>query len=223
MKNLFNKFFECFRVQWPVAIVSISGILSVCCLTACFQVKAGKAVQYRNISEDFHITYQPSTSYDVFMWLTFQLILLWACFTKSSKSTLHSWCDHNCFSRAKSAVCSKQCNETSNRPQWSHKWNYVQDHWWKLCPKMCWLFLRSISERWTFDKILWECYWKVSAFAFISNHTNIFSVTNCIIVSSRHPNLVSNIEEVIDDGVSLMAMNSNDDIIGIRLSCIVTK
>ena len=105
MKNLFDKFFECFRVQWPVLIMSISGILSVCCLTACFQVKAGKAVQYRNISEHFHITYLPSTSHDVFMWLTFHLILLWACFTKSSKSTLHIWWDHNCFSRANTIDC----------------------------------------------------------------------------------------------------------------------
>ena len=59
--------------------------------------------------------------------------------------------------------------------------------------------------------------------AFISNVMSIFSVTNCINLPSRHPNLVSNIEEVIDDGVSLMAMNSNNDIIGIRLSCVVTK
>ena len=117
---------------------------------------------------------------------------------------------------------SKQCNETSNRPLRSHKWNYVQDHWWKLRPKMSWLFLRCISERWTFDKILWKCYWEVSTFALISNVMNIFSVT-FINLPSRHPNLVSNIEEVIDDGVSLMAMNSNNDIIGIRLSCIVTK
>ena len=39
----------------------------------------------------------------------------------------------------------------------------------------------------------------------------------------RHPNLVSNIVAVIADGVSVMAMNSNDDIIGIRLSCTETK
>ena len=54
------------------------------------------------------------------------------------------------------------------------------------------------------------------------NRHDIFSVT-FINIPSRHPNLVSNIEAVIADGVSVMAMNSNDDIIGIRLSCTETK
>ena len=151
------------------------------------------------------------------MLLMFQLIL--SCFIKSSKSTIQFYCDHNCKCRVQLLSKSRMKHQINHSEVINGiTYKIIDGNYAQGCVDFFFdVFLKdeplqksygSLTERWA----LW---------LFFNRH-DIFSVT-FINIPSRHPNLVSNIEAVIADGVSVMAMNSNDDIIGIRLSCTETK